>query len=74
MEAEQRRDYGIACPFYLSDDKKRSITCEGFIQGSSVTQRYKRFADQKKQLQIFCCKHYKKCELYRMICGEKYDL
>lgn len=68
------RDYGVQCPYYICDDKKRTITCEGFIPGSSVIQRYKRFADQKQQLKLFCCKYYRNCELYRMISAEKYEM
>ena len=68
------RDYGVQCPYYICDDKKRTITCEGFARGSSVIQRYKRFADQRQQMKIFCCEYYRKCELYRMISAEKYEM
>ena len=67
------RDYGVQCPYYITDTKQ-TITCEGFIRGSSVIQRYNKIADRKQQMKIFCCKHYKNCELYRMISSEKYEM
>ena len=70
----EEQDYGVQCPYYITDDGKRSITCEGFVPGSSVIQRYKRFADQKQQMKIFCCRYFRKCELYRMISAEKYEM
>ena len=51
------RDYGVQCPYYITDTKQ-TITCEGFIRGSSVIQRYNKIADRKQQMRIFCCKHY----------------
>ena len=67
------RDYGVQCPYYITDTKQ-TITCEGFIRGSSVIQRYNKIADRKQQMRIFCCKHYRNCELYRMISSEKYEM
>ena len=67
------RDYGVQCPYYITDTKQ-TITCEGFIRGSSVIQRYNKIADRKQQMKIFCCNHYKNCELYRMISSEKYEM
>ena len=67
------RDYGVQCPYYICDTKQ-TITCEGFIRGSSVIQRYNKIADRKQQMKIFCCKYYKNCELYRMISSEKYEM
>ena len=55
------RDYGVQCPYYICDDGKQTITCEGFIQGSSVIQRYKRIADRKQQMKLFCCKYFRNC-------------
>ena len=67
------RDYGVQCPYYITDTKQ-TITCEGFIRGSSVIQRYNKIADRKQQMKIFCCKYYKNCELYRTISSEKYEM
>lgn len=65
---------GVQCPFYRFDDKKRSITCEGILDRSHITLSYQNGRDQRKQLEVFCCEHYKKCEIYRMLMKEKYDM
>ena len=65
---------GVQCPFYRFDDKKRSITCEGIIDRSHITLSYQNGRDQRKQLEVFCCEPYKKCEIYRMLMRDKYDM
>ena len=65
---------GVQCPFYRFDDKKRSITCEGIIDRSHITLSYQYGRDQRRQLEVFCCEHYKKCEIYRMLMKDKYDM
>lgn len=62
----------VGCPFYCSDDGKSRIICEGFTEGCSFAQTYKRKADFEMQLRIFCCDHYSKCEVYRLLM-EKYQ-
>lgn len=74
MAIEGFRPWGVQCPFYKVDDNKRSITCEGIIDGSHITLSYRRSRDQRQQLEIFCCEHYKKCEIYRMLMRDKYDM
>lgn len=60
------------CPFYRSDDGKQKIICEGIVDDSTITLRYKFKADFDKQTIAFCCQHYKKCEIYRMLVRDKY--
>jgi len=74
MATEGLRPWGVQCPFYRFDDKKRSITCEGIIDRSHITLSYQNGRDQRKQLEVFCCEHYKKCEIYRMLMRNKYDM
>ena len=62
----------VQCPFYKYDDGKKRITCEGVTQDSSLAQIYHRKADYEMQILTFCCQHYQKCELYRMLM-EKYE-
>ena len=62
----------VQCPFYQHDDGKRKITCEGFIDKSSLTQSYRHRKDYETQISTFCCQHYKKCEVYRLLM-EKYE-
>jgi predicted metal-binding transcription factor (methanogenesis marker protein 9) len=34
---------------------------------------FRRRSDYDTQLGVFCCEHYKKCEIYRMLMENKYD-
>lgn len=72
MSSGSYRQVDVRCPFYRSDDGRRRIICEGIIAGSSLSQTYKRKADFETQLRVFCCEHYRKCEICRILM-EKYD-
>ena len=66
----------VKCPFYKYDDGKRRITCEGLVDDSSIALIYQKRADFEQQIDVFCCEHYKKCEIYRAIydlCEEEND-
>ena len=63
------------CPFFKFDEvKKKRIVCEGLVDESSLALIYCRREDYETQLGVFCCEHYKKCEIYRMIMAAKYDM
>ena len=65
----------VQCPFFKRDDASHRITCEGLIgtkDTSSITLWYKKKKDYETQISTFCCEHYKKCEVYRLLM-EKYD-
>lgn len=72
MPSGSYRQVYVQCPFYKFDDGKRRITCEGLIEDSSVALIYHRKADYETQIETFCCEHYKKYEVYRMLMN-KYD-
>ena len=40
---------------------------------STLALTYSQKIDYDTQLGVFCCEHYKKCEIYRMIMAAKYD-
>lgn len=64
----------VQCPFFRFDDLKRKrIVCEGIIDKSNLALIYCRRKDYDTQLSVFCCEHFKKCEIYRMLMREKYD-
>ena len=63
----------VQCPFYKFDDGKYRITCEGLVDDSSLALIYHRKHDYQTQINVFCCNHYKKCEVYRMLVEAKYD-
>lgn len=62
------------CPFYKNDDMgARSIVCEGIVDKSSILLRFSRTDDYRIQMEVFCCQHYEKCEIYRMLMENKYE-
>lgn len=71
MPSGSFKQVDVRCPFYKCDDGKRKITCEGIIDDSSLTLVFHGREDYEKQINVFCCKHYPKCEVYRLLM-EKY--
>ena len=62
------------CPFYKFDDvQKKRIVCEGIIDRSTLALTYRQRSDYETQLVVFCCEHYKNCEIYRMLMAAKYE-
>jgi hypothetical protein len=62
------------CPFFSADvPKTKRIICEGIVDRSTLTLYFQRKKDYDIQLSVFCCEHYKNCELYRAIMSAKYD-
>ena len=63
----------VLCPFYRFDDgQKRRITCEGIVDRSTLALTFRKRLDYDTQLGVFCCEHYKKCEVYEMLM-KKYE-
>ena len=62
----------VQCPFYKFDDGKRRITYEGIIDDSSLALIYHNKTDYETQINVFCCEHYRNCEVYRLLI-EKYQ-
>ena len=72
-----RNDTRVLCPFYQYDEtmnKKRCfrITCEGLVDRSTLILNYRFKRDFWIQLETFCCRHFDRCEIYRMLM-EKYE-
>lgn len=61
----------VQCPFFKYIERQR-IVCEGLIDRSSIILTYENKADCDRQRKVFCCTHFKKCEVYRMLMS-KYD-
>ena len=72
MPSGSFKQVDVQCPFYKYDDGRRRITCEGLIDKSSIALIYLTRGDYDTQLTAFCCEHYKKCEVYRMLM-QKYN-
>ena len=62
------------CPFYKSDDcQKKRIICEGIVDKSTLALTYRHRTDYDTQLWVFCCEHYKKCEVYSILAAKYED-
>ena len=72
MASGSYRQVDVQCPFYKHDDGKQRITCEGIVDDSSIALLYHRKADYEMQITSYCCEHYKKCEIYRILM-DKYE-
>lgn len=72
MPSGSFKQIDVQCPFYKYDDGRRRITCEGLIEKSSIALIYLTRGDFDTQIDVFCCKHYGKCEIYRMLM-QKYE-
>ena len=72
MPSGSYKQIEVKCPFYKYDDGKRRITCEGIIDDSSLALIFHNKRDYEMQIDTFCCEHYTKCEVYRMLM-DKYD-
>ena len=73
MPSGSYKQIEVQCPFYKYDDGKQRITCEGLVDNSSLALIYRNRSDYETQINVFCCAHYKKCEVYRMLMSAKYD-
>lgn len=67
-----RTEGNVQCPFYRYDEADRHrIVCEGIVDRSTLMLNYTYKKDYRLQLETFCCEHFRKCEVYRMLM-EKY--
>ena len=67
MSKESHWQYYVGCPFYHSDDESHRITCEGIVDGSSISQYFRSKKAFTTQIKTFCCQHYRNCELHGIL-------
>lgn len=71
MEKEKRCGVAdVQCPFFMGTEdvfSGKKLFCESPVPESNLTLYFRKKQEYQKQLQIFCCEHYKKCEIYRMV-------
>lgn len=72
MPSGSYRQIDVQCPFFKYDDGYRRITCEGLIDNSSLALIYGKKQDYEIQMDTFCCNHYTRCEVYKMLMA-KYE-
>lgn len=61
------RQVNVRCPFYLDDDGKSRIVCEGLVDESRIALEYRKKEDFKIQIGAFCSGRYVNCEIYRVL-------
>lgn len=64
------------CPFFRRGEKAKTgekIYCESPVPGSSLSLYFRIRDDYNMQYNIFCCDHYEKCEVYRMVMASLED-
>lgn len=57
----------VKCPFYRGDDGKKNVTCEGVCEGNKLIMAFGRKKDFEIQMRVFCCEHYHRCEIYKVV-------
>ena len=65
MATKSWNQFYVLCPFFLYDDGKREICCEGVHDACNVCLRFKDRQDYRIQIDTFCKDHYQNCEIYR---------
>ena len=64
------------CPFFGEVQRAggaRKIICESPVPDSSLSLYFRRKEAFEKQINIFCCEHYRECEIYRMVMHSNYE-
>lgn len=73
MKPPRRQEREVLCPFFRRFGDRR-LTCEGHHDGVlSLTQLFRDNRAMDVQINLFCNKDYKNCEIYRMIMAAKYE-
>lgn len=67
MASGSYKQSDVLCPYYKSDDGAKSITCCGLVDRASIKLIYTVGDDYKRQMSVFCCKHYRHCEIYQAL-------
>ena len=62
----------VQCPFFLRDDGRKEIVCEGVGGGSTLKLCFQRKQDFLIQMESFCKEHFERCEVYHAAM-EKYQ-
>ena len=73
MSSESYRQVLVRCPFYHRDNGRSTITCEGIVEGSTLSLNFPNKQEFLTQSDVFCCDYYKNCEVYRMLMDARYD-
>jgi len=57
----------VQCPFYLQDDGRKKLVCEGITKQSVLAQLFDTPEDLRFQMEVFCRRDYPCCEICNML-------
>lgn len=57
----------VRCPFFLNDNGKNMISCEGLCAHGKINLTFASKADYEIQLDTFCKDHFERCEIHRAV-------
>ncbi len=66
------RQVYVTCPFFRNYSPD-VIRCEGIMDGTGLAISFRDRADQRRHMEVFCEKHFKNCEIYRMVMDARYE-
>lgn len=75
MSRKKQINHLEQCPFFIRTDRVGTswkISCESPVPGSTLMLYFRATEDFEAQRRLFCCEHYRKCEIYRATM-QKYD-
>lgn len=67
MSSGSYKQVDVICPYYQRDDGKKKIVCDGLQDESTITLCYSNAEAFIRQIDIYCCRNYDKCEIYRAL-------
>ena len=71
MPSGSYRQVYVRCPYYVTDNGKDRIICEGLTPGAQLQSYYRKRKDYAGQMELFCSGCYWNCEICTAL-DEKY--
>lgn len=63
MASGSYRQVYVVCPYYVTDNGRDRIVCEGLTPGGQNQTFYQKRQDYALQMELFCCADYWRCEI-----------
>ena len=63
MASGSYRQVYVVCPYYVTDNGRERIVCEGLTSGGQNQTFYQKRQDYALQMELFCCADYWRCEI-----------
>ena len=63
MASGSYRQVYVVCPYYVTDNGRDRIVCEGLTSGGQNQTFYQKRQDYALQMELFCCADYWRCKI-----------